>query len=539
VIKRLAIALLAAAALVLPSWTQSLHDPNDPIYADIDRWAGLGYIRMLPPVRPYPLQLVDEMLEAVIRKGDGPSRTKAESYRAALARGARPLHVGGTGTLRGEGEDLTLEGAPFIDGSLRLEDWLVFSYSYYMYAATRTPGTQIEIPGVYSPYNDLIVDNARVGPFKIMPDWTSNASFGSAGFYATAGLNRGAFGPFFDNGVVLGPQAARAGHLSWVYRTPSFVLSTLLLGLNATDTLGEGRYPNKHLIVHSIDFSPLRNLEIGFYESVVWGNRFEYLYLLPMSQYFAAQSLVGFEDNSFLGFHAKWKPLPGFSLLADVYADDLSFKDMVRLKLDTKYKFAGQLGLRYTPVSGFLSGVALDYTAVMPYMYTHIATEREDRYGYNGGTPSVNFLNYTHQGVGIGADLAPNSDRVSIRAAFKISPNLSVAALAELTRHGNASEGVAGIVDTDNHDGSINDDGYTDDPTNPKATFQTTTRFLTQDTIETKLRGGLGFSFSIPTSFGLFSAGADYVVEYGWNRNLAPGDNGFAQYYALTGSWRW
>ncbi len=526
--------LLASAA-----WSQVAHDPNDALYADIDRWAAKGYLRLLPPVRPYPQQLIDELLETVVRKGDAASVRKAEEYRAEFAPKARALHVGAVGTIRGEDADITLEGAPFVDGSVRMEDWLVFSYSFFVYGATRKPGDQIEVPGVYSPYADMVKDNAKVGPFNILQNWTSNMSLGDANLYFTAGLNRGSFGPFFDNGVVLGPQASRAGHFSLVYRKPSFTFSTLLLEINATDTLGDGMYPNKHVMLHSIDFEPIKRLEIGFYESVIWGERFEFLYAIPLNQYFAAQSLAGFDDNSLIGFHGKWSPADGLQFLGDVYIDDFSFNDVVRFNFDTKYKLAAELGLRWTPERSLLSDVALDYTAVMPYMYTHIAADREDR--YDATDPSVNYLNYTTMGACLGADLDPNSDRVSLRAILNIFPKLSVSLLGELIRHGNASEGIyvdGTDVYYDNHDGSINDDGYTD-AAEPKATFQNTTRFLTQDVIETKLRGGLGFAFTIPTGFGSFGAGADYVVEYGWNRNLEDGNDGFAHYYAFTGTWRW
>lgn len=540
--KVILMAVLAAAALS-SAFGQVIHDPNDELYADLDRWAVRGYVSMLPPVRPYPVQLLEELLKSVARNGDARARSGAETYLAAIAPGSRAVHVGGVGTVRGMDDDISLEGAPTLDGSLLLEDWLGFSYSLAIYGATRKVGKEIDVPGTYSPYPDLIPDNAKVGPFNIMQNWQTTMSVGSSALYFQAGLTRSSFGPFFDNGVVVGPQAGRAGHFSAVYRKPKFSISAMLLEISATDTLGLGQaegeyYPDKHLILHSIDFAPTPRLEIGIYESVVWGGRFEFQYLNPLNQYFAAQSLAGFDDNSLVGVHGRWKAADGFHVLGDLYLDDLSFNDLMKLKLlDTKYKLAAELGARWAPRKSLVSDVAVDYTAVMPYMYTHIAGERTNRYAAG----NVNYYNYTNRGQIIGTDLDPNSDRLSARVKLNLPRNFGMSLSAGMSRHGNASEDVDGITDTANHDGDVNDDGYTDvvSPAEPKNTYNKETRFLTQDTIETKVNAGFGFSYTLPTPVGSMTAEVNYVYEYGWNRDLVDGDDGAAHYYAITGTWRW
>lgn len=521
---------------------QIVHDPNDQLYRDLDRWAVRGYISLLPPIRPYPLQLLERLLEGVVERGDAASRVQASRYLAEIAPRARGIHVGAVGSIRGEGDDLSMEGAPTIDGAMREQDWLGASYSMHVYGATREPGKEIAVPGVDSPYPDLIKDNAEVGPFKIMQNWTSAAAVGNADLYFQAGLNRTSFGPFFDNGPVVGAQAGRAGHFSAVYRRSGMTFSVLFLTLSASDDFGEGRFPDKHLILHSFDYSPFPGFEWGFFESVVWGGRFEPLYLAPFVNYFAAQSLTGFEDNSFLGFHVRWTPRSELQALAQIYIDDWNFNDMAKLKFDTRYKFASQLGLRWAPEDGLLSSLAADYTAVMPYMYTHITEPRSGADIARYVEEKPNYYNYTHLGRGLGADLDPNSDRLWLRAAFGLVDGLELRLSGLLRRHGNASEGVDGITEA-YHDGSVFDDGYTDpaDPStdDPRNTFSSETRFLTQEVIETRASAGIGATYTMPTPIGDFTAAADYVFEYAWNRALVEGDDGVAHRYVFTGSWRW
>ncbi|OHE73088.1 MAG: hypothetical protein A2413_18845 [Treponema sp. RIFOXYC1_FULL_61_9] len=528
-------AVLASCAFALASsWAQTVIDPNDAIYRDLDRWANRGYVSRLPPVRPYPPQLLDELLNRVVAEGDVASAEKAQGYLDAIAPGSRPIHVGARGLIRGLDDDLTIEGAPTLDGTIRVAENLSASYAGGLEAVTRLPGSEIEVPGVWAPHADLIEDQAKVGPFYLLQDWTSNIAAGNPSLYFQAGLNRTSFGPFFDNGVVVGPQAGRAGHFSAVYRKEAWSVSMLLLELSASNDFGEKQFPDKHLILHTIDFSPTKDLEIGIFESVMYGGRFEFQYLAPFNMYFASQSLTGFEDNSLLGVHAKWSATPGFQLIGQFYLDDMSFNDIVRLNLDTKYKFASELGLRWTPSGGPLADLAADYTAVMPYMYSHVTGGDRGTDRYSEDYP--NYFNYSHLGRSLGADLEPNSDRLSVRSSWKIARGVEVGANAALYRHGNASEGVADLAEA-NHDGTIYDDGYYD--TSLRFSSQNETRFLTQSVIETKAQAGTSLRIELPSPFGSFWGTATYTLEYGWNRDLVENDDSLVHFWSLGGGWRW
>ncbi|MDR0597695.1 MAG: capsule assembly Wzi family protein, partial [Treponema sp.] len=413
------------------------------------------------------------------------------------------------------------------------------SYSMFLYASTKTPGNEHTLPGAYSPFPDLVTDNANIGPFKMMQNWTSALGVGRPDFYFQAGLNRTSIGPFYDNGVVAGPQAARAGHFSLNYRRPKWSFEMLMLALSASDDFGNEMFPEKFLVFHSFNFNPWPNFEFGFLESVVWGGRLEPLYFVPFTNLFAAQSLSGdFSDNSFLGFHIRWNAPYHIQANAQFYVDDFHFNDIVRLQFNTKYKLAAEAGLVWAPDSGPLSALAADYTMVFPYMYTH--WNNPDSARYAGGP---NYLNYSHMGRNLGTDLEPNSDRISIRTAWRTLPNLDLSFNAYFTRHANASDNVpaGGYVNSESpedrdeyHTGTIFDDGDTTEGNN-----YSYLRFLIQDNIDTRLALGIGVVWTAPTAIGAFSLNADYVLEYGWNRNLEKDNNGLNNYWSIGASWRW
>ena len=557
---------------------QQLHDPNDRLYKDIDVWAVQGYItQALPMIRPYPLQVVDEFLADVVDNGDDDAAAKAQRYRDALLLGNGPrnsgtalyandrgvLHAGVTGSLEGLDDDVSVLGAPFVDGTLRLKDWLTGSFSMYVYGSNRSPQEGYNAPGTYSPYPDMISDTSDVGKLKITQNWTSALAVGTSGFYFQSGLIRSSFGPIYDNGVIVGPQAPRAGHFSVVYREPKWSFEMLWLELTATDTIGsardsdKGRYSGKHLVSHIYSFRPVPSFEVSFFETMVWGPRIDPLYILPFAMLFASQSMADFGDNAFMGLLVRWHFARNLQFLTQFYVDDFHFNDMVKFKFNTKYKFAAEMGFVWAPKEGPLRSLSADYTAIVPYMYTHIydldSTTYGDRYpsqpGYTG--PHANYLDYSHVGKNLGADLEPNSDRISVRSAWKTLPNLELGLSAYFIRHGNASENRLKdeLMDGEYHDGSIFDDGsndgeFTDAYGNSKGkkdNYDNNYRklhFLTQSTLETKLAGGITLTWYLPSRLGEFSLNAEYVAEYGWNRGLIRNNNSLMHYWAVGGTYR-
>jgi hypothetical protein len=514
---------------------QDIHEPNSDIYKDIDRWAVQGYItEALPLIRPYPVLLIERMLNQVIDNGSTEAQIKAAGYKEILH--SRPIHPGFTTSIEGKNDEMVFTGAPFANGILRFDGILTASYNLAMYGITSDNGAEFNVPGTYTPYPDFISDVANIGPLEIRQEWTSITTIGTEDLYFQAGLSRASFGPFYDNGTIVGPQSPRAGHFSLNFRRPRFSFEMLFQTLAASDDYGQGIFPEKFLIIHSFNFRPIDKLELGFTESVIWGGRMEPLYLVPFTYLFASQSMTGFSDNSFIGLHLRWYPFKSLVTNAQVYIDDFPFNRI--FEGNQKYKLSSELGMSWAPEKTLLKKLDIDYTVVFPYMYTHWNIPDENRYN-----DEPNFWNYTHLGKKHGADLEPNSDRISVRSSWKTFSNLlNLNWSAYFMRHGNASEGKAGLK-PEYHDGSIFDDGATDpeisgdnsSQKNPYEYFN----FLTQIVLDIRLGSTIELSWVLPVSFGTFKITGEYCIEYGWNRELESNNNGFIHYWSIGAGWSW
>ena len=542
--------LLSAAALN----AQLIHEPNNEIYKDIDRWHVQGYIREFQPlVRPYPISLIEKILDEVIQNGDAAAQEKAALYQEKLAPGSRPVHLGVWANMEGKNKENGFIGAPFADGMFRITNFLSASFYIAQLFMTDAYGERFNVPGTYTPYADIIQDTANVGSVELRPVFTSLTAIGNSDVYLQAGLSRTSIGPFFDNGIVVGPQLPKAGHFSFVFYRPKWSFEMLFQTIAATDDFGLGKFPDKYSVIHYITFRPIENLELGFVQTMIWGGRFEPLYLVPFSFLYASQSLSGFDDNELMGLHMRWRPIDTFLVNSQIYVDDFSFNGI--FTGESKLKLALEAGVSWAPKKSFLSKLDFDYTAVFPYCYTHWNTPDSNRYnndwdGSAGGpnrdissdARKPNYLNYTHLGRNIGPDLEPNSDRISVRTYWAPHPGVDVSFALYLIRHGNISDGLDGL-DPDIHDGSIFDDGATDpwvpgqigSKKNPHMNFL----LLTQDTLDIRLGGGIGINWTIPIKIGVFQLSGEYGLEYGWNRGLEKGNNGLDQYWSIGGSWRW
>jgi len=554
---------------------QTVHEPNSEIYKDIDIWLVKGYIKEFPPmIRPYPVKLINKILEQVIDNGDEKAVELAQRYFDGLAPGSRAVHPGLKTYIHGNEEDYGVVVSPFVEGLFHIRDLLSVSYNFTFHADTdkyipsinRFGGEQFNIPDTYSPYPDLQNDKADVGPFRVLQNWTSLIALGNSDIYFQGGLSRSSYGPFYDNGVVVGPQAPRAGHFSFVFWDPLYSYEILFQSIVATDYYCDEWFHSKYNVVHTLNFRPIQNLEFGIVQSLTFGERIDLLYLVPFSYLFGSQTVNGFNDNAYIGLNFRWRPFNTFLMNTQVYIDDFSVNGILKGK--PNFKAAGEIGVSWSPANSILSKLDFDYTAVMPYTYTHWPIPSSLRFNGHGNDadppynaskspPTANYYDYTHRGRNLGPDLEPNSDRISLRSSWKIIRNLDLNLSAYLIRHANASDDKP-LFDPDFHDGSIFDSGSTDPwmPEHPgKSTIQNyydteTMDFLTQSVIETKLGGTIGATWSIPTSFGIFKLIGGYGIQYGWNRSIwstkenikteiIEGNDGFDYFWNIGVMWCW
>ena len=273
--------------------------------------------------------------------------------------------------------------------------------------------------------------------------------------------------------------------------------------LTSTDDFKNNQNPKKFLALHSLDIRPLPWLSFGIVDSMIYGNRFEPIYFLPFSAFFISQGLYDFPDNSLIGITSRIQPYQGISLDMALYADDLGFNEIVKFKKEAKWRMAGQFGFSYTmPKTHWFTAIKLDYTFVTPYTYTHVSSHRSDL---------PNYSSYTHAGQALATNLAPNSDRLSLKLKFKPKHGINLDFFNTFIRHGNIVESIDDITfikeylskkynTTGTHltYAAITEDNGKGGTHNKAHAFLHSTPFMKQQTIQYIDQLGFLLSFNLP-----------------------------------------
>lgn len=422
--------LLAAASM----YSQVACDPQDYFYDDLEVWEASGLVNNLPAARPYPLPLVKTILQTVLERGDSTQRRIAQSHYDRFF--GRVFTWGYKAELAVDTADQLKEMALALsaDINLQIEELVSIGASLEGWATNKLPDQEIQPVGEGSS-RDIIEDNAKVGPFWLLPAMNSSIAIGTDEYYLNAGIMRASFGPF-RNGIFAGEQVLHSGQYNFAANKEKWGFNLSLYSLTATDGEADKPFPEKYVSIHTLEWRPVSWFNISLLESIIFGDRFEPMYVLPLSPYMISQGLTGFADNSWLGGMFTVKPVPGLRIDGTLYADDLSFNDIARLNFDTKWRLAGQIGTKFAPLeSGIFTLAGFDYTLVTPYTYSHKNGDPLDM-------SAANYQNYTHYGENFGADLDPNSDRINLRIKLRPLEDVDFDVVGVMIRHGNVNEGI-------------------------------------------------------------------------------------------------
>ena len=512
---------------------------DDPLYRQLDTWQVRAMISPLPSFRPFSVQLVLARLDELENCAEATAEDHqlAQSWRKDLTESVHFEAEVSTWVL-----DSSVAAVPhgsFI--TTHLVDANLSTVAAMDVRAADTATAALAVPGSGAPY-DYTPDDGHVvvggRTWNLWRDPRGEAAVGGAGgtgFSAQLGFSRNSFGPISDDGLIVGSTSPDTGHLGVNYQGNGVQYLQYMLVLASRYNNGVSGRSDKYLYYHEIIGTPIPQLDLSFFESVIGGGSLNLLYFLPMSIYFNSQGLSNYGDNSFMGLSAVWRFQPGWRAAGVLYMDDLQFNDMAALQLNTKWKVAFQGELQYAGGPGsspWMPLMTTSYTAIMPYTYTHMNSL---------GDLGPNYEVYTNGDSLLGSALQPNSDRLRFKAVWH-----SADATVTLQRHGNASTGII-----PGGDGTINDPGWLNgSPTYTRPfvdpTGQPYTRFLTQSVIETRLQAGASWNGSWEPSFAsLFGQplaatwGASLTGELVWNDALVSGAFASHLYATIHVGSRW
>lgn len=416
-------------------FAQAPVDLFDPFYEDLSIWEGSGLINNAPSIRPYPLQEIERLLQIVIEKGDAGQRRKAAEYQARFFQ--RAIHVGGNTEFKFASRNSKKQFfiTPFATLNYSVMKFLTIS-AYLSVNIMNTLDNENLLPAYSYSQKDIANDAGNIGKLKILPAFNTSAALGTSEYYFIAGLGRTSYGPFHNSGIFISRDAFHAGHFIFTINKEKWAYNQVLLLLSATDDYSNRIGPQKFLASHSLDIRPLSWLSFSIIDTMSYGGRFEPMYLLPFSAFFLGQSVYSFPDNSLIGLSTTIKPLKGLRFDSALYVDDLGLNEVLKFT-DARFRIAGEFGLTYTmPRTHWFSFVDLNYTLVMPYMYTHIDDHDQNK---------PNYQNYTHRGSPLGTNLEPNSDRIQLKLKFRPLYGLDINLSDTFIRHANTTESITDI----------------------------------------------------------------------------------------------
>lgn len=429
---------LLFAALYVNIGAQAPVDLFDPFYEDLSIWEGSGLINDAPSIRPYPLQEIERLLQIVIEKGDAGQRRKAAEYQARFFQ--HSFYFGGKTEFNFARQAKKNENqffiTPFAKMNYRISKMLTVA-AYVSFSLFNKLDNSSLLPADTYSSKDIAEDHGTIiGKWRTLPMFNSSITIGTPEYYLTAGLGRTSYGPFHNSGIFISRQAFHAGQFIFTVNKPKWAYNQVLLLLSATDNGGYGLAPNKFLASHSLDIRPFPWLTFSIIDSMIYGGRFEPIYLIPFSAFFLGQSIYHFPDNSLLGLSSTIKPIRGLRLDSALYVDDLGLTEIIKFK-SALWRLAGEFGASYTmPTSHWFSFVNVNYTLVMPYMYTHVDDHNHNR---------SNYQNYTHHGSPLGSNLQPNSDRLHLQLKFRPIYGLDINLSNTFIRHTNTTESITDI----------------------------------------------------------------------------------------------
>jgi hypothetical protein len=536
---------------------QFLANPQDRIYKDLELWEGKGLVHHLPVMRPYPAQVMKEALAEVVKRGSAWDSARAKEYLKELtASFTWHVEAGTEAHIEGNREyadaHIEIQAGGWLTENAHLEGRFKGLVMDNTDGFVLPEGERTDVD-IFDTWADMDVAGRKL---NLRQSQNVSFSFGESTMYFQAGIMRNSFGPFWGDGVVLSADAPHSGHYSFVWRNDWISYSTALLELAATsyerpqsaqEEMIAEKFPDKHLVIQSLNFYPAEWLELAYFESIVWGQRMDLTYLLPFKELFYAQSMAAFEDNSFVGIMADFRVLKTLKVPFVVYMDDTNLNDLLSFKFGTKFKTAAQAGVQWTPEDlGILKRISADYVIVTPYMYTHRSgletvpqpagpTDTTGIAAREALLAQPNYNNYTHMGTNLGVGLDPNSDRVSLQILIEPIKNLRVNLIGRMLRHANASVNMQD-PDSDGQGGSRNDGSIYDDGYNHKGEpiFHYKTYFLSQDVIERTFQGGFRAEYSFKLGPGEFLLSGGYLFEYIRNKDLVEGEHE-ANHYGSVG----
>ncbi len=548
--KKIALIFSVLVFVFFSAFSQVSTDPTDEFYDLVERWEIQGIITEQPPLRPYPLLLVQNILSEVIEGDNEIEAEIAEEYYERAFKRPYKIKAIADGSLRLGTEDDDNDKQLILGlgagGDISFPKVVTAGYDLNVYATNDPSLNALPQYSAQPYYFRDSVDLNKLKAFLIM-DATFAGNYEDA--FAQLGVSHLSFGPFYKENAVVSPDAKHTANFEFMYAGDRISYTQALFGLSASNGKGDkgDLFSKKFLALHSINGTPIPWLSLSFYEVSIYGDRLEPAYFIPIP-FIITQGLTGFDDNIFMGISFTLRPVPGFVWVNDFFIDDMGLDELIRLNFDTKIRGTFQTAFKYSPVNvNWLDMVKLSYTMVTPYMYTHKQNliNPADGSWKTGTLGVINYQEYTTAGEPLGLSLPPNSEQISLSISVTPVKKLKLTVHGTYSRHANVNESLPedealsylkSPEDYFTTDGGIhNHQHYLDGGDPDKCAYLDSAwqhfLFMTQETKMYTYQAGLDAEYTFVTDkFGSLSLELGYLFEkienYGVDNQIFVGVGG-------------
>ena len=433
-------------SIAVPLSAQASIDPSHRFYEYAQNWALQGLITNVPPLRPYPLANIKEMLSAVIENGSEKDVAIAkqlweeETGRAWHAQLTVDTAAKFSSADTDFGKDnILLAVCPEVNGELSFfNDFLSLGYNIGLDGFAF--GDKHAFHPLYTNRTyDFAEDAATAGPFSVYLDTNDAISLGTTTVFFQGGLNRRGYGPILGEGTMLNDTALHTPNLSYTVQNSVFSFTQMISMISAGSSYGNGSFTfDKYFAFHAIEINLFKGkFSVAYTENTIFGERFDPSYLLPVP-FMAIQTLYSASDNLQMGLVFKLKPVSGLQFSTEIYVDDIDVNNILKLNFDTRNRFALLAGALYAPKDSVCTSVQASYLMITPFMYTHWQLESAT----SGLIPVgiINYSDYTHYGISMGTPVPPNSDRIGFKINLTPLRDFNLSISSSFIRHGNVVE---------------------------------------------------------------------------------------------------
>jgi hypothetical protein len=209
-------------------------------------------------------------------------------------------------------------------------------------------------------------------------------------------------------------------------------LASNIIDSNRTYNTGSGtyggvrqQYVSKFFATHSITITPKKGLDISIGESIVYSDKFDVGYLMPINffksydQWTSNQNINAGSNAQFFGQISSKNHLKNTHLYAQIFIDEIKISSIFN-KVERRNQLGYLFGINVTDVGLKYLSLGAEYSRINPFVYNNL-------------TPAQT---YTNSGYSLGDWMGSNADRLNLFFSYTPIARLKIRGNYQFIRKG-------------------------------------------------------------------------------------------------------